>query len=75
MAHASDAFLFGVALCLICAPALLGGKVDDDVGASEARVVPRPLQSVPMTKLVPATPVEPDAPAAQEPSTDAPEER
>ncbi|MBI5433158.1 MAG: hypothetical protein HZA52_10045 [Planctomycetes bacterium] len=63
MAHASDAFLFGAALCLICAPALLSGKLDDfsddafEVHAAKSAVHPSPA-----VKLQPALPIRPELP-------------
>ncbi|MCC6407485.1 MAG: hypothetical protein IT453_09975 [Planctomycetes bacterium] len=63
MAHASDAFLFGAALCLICAPALLSGKLDDfSDDAFEVHAARNAGHVIPAAKLTPATPIRPELP-------------
>ncbi|MCK6445361.1 MAG: hypothetical protein L6Q99_03130 [Planctomycetes bacterium] len=75
MAHASEALLFGAALCLVSAPALLGSGLDDiQDDPLRVRQTAQVAQSVPLTRLVPATRVEPalptTAPTEVEPSLD-----
>lgn len=71
MAHASEALLFGAALCLVSAPALLGSGLDDiQDDPLRVRQTAQRVESVPLIPLVPARRIESDAQKPQPTSVD-----
>lgn len=75
MAHAPEVLLFGAALCLVSAPALLGSGLDDiQDDPLRVRQTAHVTQTVPTSSLVPAPRVEPEEslepPNQDEPSLD-----